>query len=213
VASFCSKCGTELSPGAQSCASCGASVAMPVAAVAPAPPLVTAPAPSGNNAVKIILIIVAVVVGLGIVGAGAFGFLVWRVAHAVHVSGSGKDVTINTSSGSIRANSSETFTAADLGTDLYPGATSGKGSMRMSLPTGTMVTAVYVTNDSKDQVVAFYKEKFGSGASVIESEDGAVISATKGEKESVVVTVTANSSEYGGKTQVAIVHTTSNKAS
>ena len=213
MASFCSKCGTELSPGAQSCASCGASVAMPVAAVAPAPPLVTAPAPSGNNAVKIILIIVAVVVGLGIVGAGAFGFLVWRVAHAVHVSGSGKDVTINTSSGSIRANSSETFTAADLGTDLYPGATSGKGSMRMSLPTGTMVTAVYVTNDSKDQVVAFYKEKFGSGASVIESEDGAVISATKGEKESVVVTVTANSSEYGGKTQVAIVHTTSNKAS
>ncbi len=213
MASFCSKCGTELSPGAQSCASCGASVAMPVAAVAPAPPLVAAPASSGGNAVKIILIIVAVFVGLGIVGAGAFGFLVWRVAHAVHVSGSGKDVTINTSSGSIRANSSETFTAADLGTDLYPGATSGKGSMRMSLPTGTMVTAVYVTTDSKDQVVAFYKEKFGSDASVIESEDGAVISATKGEKESVVVTVTANSSEYGGKTQVAIVHTTSNKAS
>lgn len=76
-----------------------------------------------------------------------------------------------------------------------------------------MVTAVYVTTDSKDQVVAFYKEKFGSDASVIESEDGAVISATKGEKESVVVTVTANSSEYGGKTQVAIVHTTSNKGS
>ena len=213
MASFCSKCGTELSPGAQSCASCGAPVAMPAAEVTPAPPLVTAPAPSGNNAVKIILIIVAVFVGLGIVGAGAFGFLVWRVAHAVHVSGSGKDVTINTSSGSIRANSSETFTAADLGTDLYPGATSGKGSMRMSLPTGTMVTAVYVTTDSKDQVVAFYKEKFGSGASIIESQDGAVISATKGEHESVVVTVTTNSSEYGGKTQVAIVHTTSNKPS
>jgi nitrate reductase NapE component len=183
------------------------------AAVAPAPPLVTAPPTSGNNAVKIILIVVAVIVGLGIVGAGAFGFLVWRVAHAVHVSSSGKEVSINTSSGSIRTNSSETYTAADLGTDLYPGATSGKGSMRMSLPTGTMVTAVYVTSDSKDQVVAFYKEKFGSGASVIESQDGAVISATKGEQESVVVTVTANSSEYGGKTQVAIVHTTSNKPS
>ena len=211
MASFCSKCGAELPAGAQTCASCGTAVAAPVVAAAPIPP---PPAQSGgNNAVKIILIVVAVVVGLGILGAGAFGFLVYRVAHAVHVSGSGKEVTISTPGGSFSTNASESFTAADLGTDIYPGATSGKGSMRMSLPSGSMVTAVYVTGDSKDQVVSFYKDKFGSDASVMESPDGAVITGKKGENESVVVTVTANASQYEGKTQVAIVHTTAKKGS
>jgi len=35
---------------------------------------------AGNNVVKIILIVVAIFVGLGILGAGAFTFMVWRVA-------------------------------------------------------------------------------------------------------------------------------------
>ncbi len=34
----------------------------------------------------------------------------------------------------------------------------------MSVPTGSVVTAVYVTSDSKDQVLDFYKSKFGSDA-------------------------------------------------
>jgi len=211
VASFCSKCGTELSPGAQSCASCGAPAVAPVAVAAPVPPA-PAPTSSGTSAVKIILIVVAIFVGLGILGAGAFGFVVWRVAHAVHVSGSGKDFSVNTPGGTISANSGETFTASDLGADVYPGATTGKGSMRMTLPTGTMVTGVFVTSDSKDQVVAFYKGKFGSSASVMESNEGAVLSFSK-ENESVVVTVTANSSEYEGKTQIAVVHTKTTKSS
>jgi hypothetical protein len=211
VATFCSQCGTELSPGAQACASCGTPAPSPIPVAASAPPVV-APASSGSNALKIILIIVAVFVGLGILGAGAFGFFVWRVAHAVHVSGSGKDITVETPGGSISAGGGGNISASDLGADVYPGATTGKGSMRMSLPTGSMVTGVFVTSDSKDQVVAFYKEKFGSGASVIESNDGAVITSTK-EEESVVVTVTANSSEYDGKTQIAIVHTKSSKSS
>ncbi len=88
MASFCSKCGAELSPDAQSCTACGAPVAAPAAVVTPAQP-VAAPAKSGSSALKIILIILAVFIGLGILGAGAFGFFVWRVAHAVHVSGSG----------------------------------------------------------------------------------------------------------------------------
>jgi len=211
VASYCSKCGTELPAGAQACTSCGTAVAAPPMAATQIPP---APVQSGsNNTVKIILIVVAVVVGLGILGAGAIGFLVYSVAHAVHVSSSGKEVSISTPGGSISTNASETFSAADLGTDIYPGAITGKGSMRMSLPTGSMITAVYVTSDSKDQVVSFYKNKFGSDASVIENADSAVISGKKGDNESVVVTVTANSSEYDGKTQVAIVHTTAQKGS
>lgn len=208
MASYCAKCGTELAPGAQACASCGTLVAAPVPAAATMPP------PSGgNNAVKIILIVVAVVVGLGLVGVAAVGYIGYRVARSVHVSGSGKEVTINTPGGSISTNASETFTSADLGTDIYPGAVTGKGSMRMSLPTGSMVTAVYVTGDSKDKVVSFYKDRFGSEVSVMDSADGAVITGKKSDNESIVVTVTPNSSEYEGKTQVAIVHTTATKGS
>ena len=82
----------------------------------------------------------------------------------------------------------------------------------MSLPTGSMVTAIYVTSDSKDQVVAFYKSKLGDGATVMDSADGAIVTLNRGQQESVMVTVTANSSQYSGKTQIAIVHTTSTKS-
>jgi zinc-ribbon domain len=211
VASFCSKCGAELSPNTQFCAACGASVAAAAAVVAPTQPL-AAPPQSGGNALKIILIIVAVFVGLGILGAGAFGFFVWRVAHAVHVSGSGGQMTLHTPGGNFSANTTESYSAADLGTDIYPGATTGKGSMRMTLPTGSMVTAVYVTSDSKDQVLSFYKTRFGSQASVFDSPDGTVLTLNKGEQESVVVTITKGSSDNEGKTQIAIVHTTSTKS-
>jgi len=83
--------------------------------------------------------------------------------------------------------------------------------MRMTLPNGSWVSAVFVTPDSKDQVVSFYKSKFGSDASIFDSAASAVISLQKGKKESIMVTVTANQSQYDGKTQVTILHTTSNK--
>ncbi len=82
----------------------------------------------------------------------------------------------------------------------------------MTLPTGSMVTAVYVTSDSKDQVLSFYKTRFGSQASVFDSPDGTVLTLNKGQQESVVVTITKGSSEYEGKTQIAIVHTASTKS-
>lgn len=211
MASFCSKCGAELSSSdALSCGACGAPV---VAAVAVPVPVqtVAVPAKSGNSALKIILIILAIVVGLGILGMGAVGFFVWRVAHAVHVSttGNGHDVTLNTPGGTFSTHSSDSYTAADLGTDIYPGATTAKGSMRMNLPTGSMVTGIFVTGDSKDQVLDFYKGKFGSDASVFDSGDATVLSINKGDKESVVLTITKGSSEYEGKTQITIVHTVS----
>lgn len=212
VPSYCSKCGVELSPGAQVCAACGAPVAAP-AAVVPPVQQAAAPAKSGTGALKIVLIVLAVAIGLGILGAGAFGYFVWRVAHAVHVSGSGSDVTVHTPGGSITANTSETYTASDLGTDIYPGAVSGKGSMRMSLPTGSMVSAVYVTGDSKDQVLNFYKTRFGSDASIFDSSEGTVLTINKGEDESVVVTITKGSSDNEGKTEIHIVHTTTKKPS
>jgi hypothetical protein len=179
----------------------------------PSQPL-AAPAKSGGSALKIVLIIVAVIVGLGILGVGAITYVVYRAAHAFHVTGTGDNahVTMNVPGVNISANTGDNFSASDLGTDIYPGATAGKGGMRMSLPSGSMVTAVFVTPDSKDQVVSFYKSKFGSDVSVFDEANGAMITAQKSKQESVMVTVNANKSEYDGKTQITIVHTISTKA-
>ena len=228
MASYCGKCGTEVPSGTQFCTACGTpSSAVPPVDAAPvqqapvqqAPvqqvPFQPAPAPakSGSSALKIVLIVVAIFVGLGIIGAGLVGYGVWRVAHKLGVSSNGEHVTMSTSEGTVDVNTSKTYSADELGTEIYPGAQATKGSMKMDLPTGSMVTSVFTTSDSKDQVVAFYKNKFGSEASVMDVQDAAIISVKKGEKESVMVTVSSKDSENDGKTQIAIVHTTNNKPS
>jgi hypothetical protein len=215
MASFCTKCGAQVSPDNQFCTACGASSAAG-AAVATSLPPAAAPARSGGSAVKVILIVVAVFIGMGIIGAGIFGYGVWRISRAVHVSGgSGADrqVTINTPGGTITADSSEKFTASELGTEIYPGARPGHGSMRMEMPTGSMVTATFITSASKDQVLAFYKANLGSAATVVDMPDGAILTLPRGQQESVTVTITSKPSENDGKTKIAIVHTKSNKPS
>lgn len=192
------------------------------AAGAPVPSMPPPPAQSGGgSALKIVLIVLAIFVGLGIVGAGAFGYMVWRVSHAIRaaaVSSSAPDgasgsVTMNTPAGAITTGPATSFTAEELGTDIYPGAKSIKGGMRMNLPTGFMTTGVFVTSDSKEAVRDFYKGKLGSDTSVFESDDAAVLTAKRGEEESVMVTISARQAEADGKTRIVIVHTKATKPS
>jgi hypothetical protein len=179
---------------------------------APVPYPQAAPATGGSSAVKVILIVLAIVVGLGILGAGAVGFMVWRVAHAIHTSAKNGEFSINTPGGTLSAGAASHFTAAELGTDIYPGAEATKGGMRMNLPSGSITSGVFVTSDSKEQVVSFYKQKLGSDASVFDAADSAMITLKKGEHETVMVTVSNRAGENDGKTKISIVHTT-NKGS
>jgi hypothetical protein len=227
MASYCGKCGTEVPSGTQFCTACGTpSSAGPVAAVpveqlpvqqVPVQQVPFQPAPvqakSGSSALKIVLIVVAIFVGLGILAAGAVGYGVWRVAHRLGVSTNGQHVTMSTSEGTVDFNASKSYSADELGTEIYPGAQSAKGGMKMDLPSGSMITGIFTTSDSKDQVVAFYKGKFGSEASVMDVQDAAIMTVKKGAKESVMVTVTSKDSENDGKTKIAIVHTTNSKPS
>jgi hypothetical protein len=171
-----------------------------------------APASSGSSAVKIILIIVAVIVVLGILGLGAIAFVGYRVAHAVHVTGPNGQVSINTPGGTISANQSQSYTAAELGTDIYPGAENARGGMKMSTPTGSMVIGSFLTSDSKQQVIDFYKSKFGNQASVFDTADGAMLTQAVSKQETVMVTVTANQTRDNGKTRITITHTINTKA-
>jgi hypothetical protein len=209
VASFCTKCGAELSPDKQVCTTCGAAAA----SAQPTYTQTAAPPAKSSSAVKIILIIVAIVVGLGVIGMGVAGYTVWRVSRSIRMSNNGTAVTLSTPDGKVDLNTTESYTASELGTDIYPGAQSVKGGMRMDLSTGSMVTGIFVTSDSKDQVVAFYKNKFGSGASTFDTADGAILTLPMGDKESVMVTVSSRRSENDGKTKLVIVHTKNTKAS
>jgi hypothetical protein len=218
MASFCTKCGAASSSDTQFCTSCGAPVAASASGPMPAqvvayPPPAAAPPGSGGSAVKIILIVVAVVIGLGMLGSAIFAFTVWRVARSIRVEGPNGQVSINTPGGTTSVNEAQTYSASELGTDIYPGAQGTRGSMKMDLPTGSMVTGVFITSDSKEQVVEYYRSKFGSGASVYDSTNSALLTLNKGSQESVMVTVAANSSQDSGKTRISIVHTKGNKPS
>jgi hypothetical protein len=173
----------------------------------PVPPPVGAPPPkSGSSAVKIILIIVGVIFFLGLVVAGIVGYGIYRVAHSIHKDANGQ-ITINTPKGAISENPNETMTASDLGIAIYPGATQGKGSLRMTIAGKSMVTANFLTPDSPDKVFAFYKDKAGPNAQIMSTGDGGIITIQNG-SNSVTVTVNQSASENNGETQITIVNTT-----
>jgi hypothetical protein len=174
----------------------------------PVPQPVGAPPPkSGSSAVKIILIVVGVIFFLGLIVAGIVGYGIYRVAHSIHKDANG-EITINTPKGSISANPDQTFTASDLGIAIYPGATQGKGGLRMSIGSKSMVTANFLTPDSPDKVMTFYKGLAGPNAQIMSTGSGGIITMQNG-SNSVTVTVNQSASENNGETQITIVNTTS----
>jgi hypothetical protein len=173
----------------------------------PVPQPVGAPPPkSGSSAVKIILIVVGVIFFLGLIVAGIVGYGIYRVAHSIHKDANG-EITINTPKGSISANPDQTFTASDLGIAIYPGATQGKGGLRMSIGSKSMVTANFLTPDSPDKVMTFYKGLAGPNAQIMSTGSGGIITMQNG-SNSVTVTVNQSASENNGETQITIVNTT-----
>jgi hypothetical protein len=231
MAAFCTKCGAPASGDTAFCTKCGAPLAATVAA-APTPaaytpppsnapaapytqpaaayvqPVAVAAAPvKGGSALKIILIIVAVFVGLGVLSVAGIMFGIWRVSKVVHVSDNGKGgVAITTPGGTYSAGNTP-VSASDLGVDLYPGATQQQGAVRITTPNGSAITATYVTSDSMDKVIDFYKGKLGASASVFQSDKSAVLSLnSEDKKDSVMVTI---SSDTPGQTKIGILHSKS----
>jgi len=153
----------------------------------PLPP--AAPPKQGSSALKIVLIIVAIFVGIGLLGAAVVGYGVYKVAKAVKMS----------------ANSSEPVTSGDLGVAIYPGATQGKGTLRMTIAGKAMVTANYQTSDSKDQVLAFYQSNLGPQAQIATNANGGTLILNRSSGDSVTVTVAQNPGMHDGQTQIVIV--------
>lgn len=164
------------------------------------------PPGSGNTVLKIVLIVIGVFVVLGVLVAGVIGFVGYRVAKSAHQNADGS-VSFSTPNGSITTGKSVNISAADLGTDPYPGATSAVGSMNMKTSSGSMVTAVYTTPDPSDKVVSFYKEKLGDHASVVQTGHGTTFTSGERDKNQITISI----SPQGDLTKIAIVHITSTK--
>ncbi len=117
---------------------------------------------------------------LGLVLAGTTGC-------KVHVDKTedGKNIKIATPFGNIAVNKDEA-TPADLGLPSYPGATldndnDGNKSARVDLGFGSFKLRVkmahYVTHDSRDQVLSFYRRALSEYGSVIECAGGEAVGA------------------------------------
>jgi hypothetical protein len=164
------------------------------------------PPGSSNTILKVVLIVVGVFVLLGVLVAGVIGFVGYRVAKSARHNSDGS-VSFSTPNGTVTTGKSLNLSAEDLGTDPYPGAASSVGSMNMKTGNGSMVTAVYTTSDPADKVVAFYKEKLGDQASVVQTGHGTTL--TSGERNKNQVTISVSS--QGDLTKIAIIHITQNK--
>ncbi len=162
------------------------------------------PASSGSNAVKIILIVIAVLIGMGILSAMLAGFGVWRLSRMARVNRNG--VTFSTPNGAITTGGAMDVTEAELGLPIYPGAVHGEGGMRIHSGNSSMVTATYSTPDPPNKVLDFYKSKLDGNASIIQTGTGGVISSGQRNKESWMITVSADPALNGGKTKIAIMH-------
>jgi hypothetical protein len=156
----------------------------------PYPPGYYPPPKKGPSALKIVLIIVGILVGLGIIGAAIAGYGVYRLAKSGNLTSSNQPVT-----------------ASELGVALYPGAEQ-QANVHATVLGKDVLTATFLTSDSKDQVVAFYQNALGSSAQASSSVNGESFMLDKGAGESIIVTVSQSALRDQGKTQIVVVHTT-----
>lgn len=175
----------------------------------PTPQLMKVPAGSRGGAGKVIVIILGVLFVLAL--AVVIG--IWAVWHHytkdMHISqNKNGEATITTPGGTFSSSNDKTYTADELGIDLYPGATSAKGSFSMNTGKGSMITATFVTNDSEEAVATYYKNKSGLGEkTTMETDNGSIITFNKSQHDVVMVTVKGHDASHDNKTVIVIVHT------
>jgi hypothetical protein len=226
MAAFCTKCGASLSSGTGFCSSCGTPIAassippVATAGAVPAPlyaqpvpagyPVVGAPPPRSSGVLKIVLIVIAVIVGLGVLGAGALGFMAWRVSKSLTADSNGKGVTLSVPGGPTISAGDSTATDAELGVPMYPGAAREKGGLNMSSASASMIMAHFSTSDSVSEVVDFYKSKMGAGAVAVSTGNGTVLNSGGPDTDRIMVTVGPGSGADAGKTTIVVMHSKKN---
>ncbi len=218
MARFCTQCGSPAEEALRFCPKCGAQLAAAAApAQAPAAqatPTIgaptgaaAAPAKKGSPVLKIVLLVLGVFVLVGILSAAAGIYFLYKAKQKVSgMIEAAKTVSsaVGTPEVQIRKGGAGSAAAASATVDVpsYPGSaptSSGGGISLGSL--GGVSGQEFETSDPVEKVLDFYKEKFGSKISIVQSEGNATFSLKVG---NAVTTVTITRDEEAGKTKINI---------
>jgi len=223
MAQFCTKCGSPIPDGMRFCTGCGATVGgppapaalSPVAPVTPSavavPPAPAPAASSGSPVLKILLIVLAIIMFFGLLTAGACVYMVYRAKQRVTqfekqiqtnlpaTTGGQTGVTQPGATG--QGPGQPGAPAVDLGAMAYPGATAVEGQSTGSVAGIGIQKQVFLTDDSVDKIVAYYKDKLGSRAMVSENEGKAALQVVG---SNGLVTIAIEPDTSSGKTKITI---------
>ena|SRR5438270_434545 len=214
--SFCTGCGNNVDPASRFCDKCGKPMstipAQPAASAASAParaPVTQqAPAKKSGGALKIVLIVLGVLLLLFVIGiASVVGMGIYFAKQAKIHQGPDGNTKIETPFGNIEADD-PAKTAEKMGIDVYPGADPVKnGAGSISMGDFSAGSAQFETNDSVDQVAAFYK---GQYPRALHSENNGAHSFTVSSKDKMVI-ITLQ--EQGSKTAINLAQVIAPKSS
>jgi len=192
---FCTTCGAVVSgspagaPASQPPAP-SAPLAAPPAAVAPVvagAPVAAPAAKSGSPIMKIVLIVVAVIIFFMVIVGASCAYMLYRAKQKVSQFEKQVQTTFPSRMGTREVrptatpqNPGENPTpgagpAIDIGQLSYPGATLGQGTNQSIFGAAGFKMQEYITADSVDTVLAYYRGKLGSNAMVTQSGGNAVL--------------------------------------
>jgi hypothetical protein len=160
--------------------------------------------------VKIVLIVLAVFLLVSSLGVGACIYYAYKVKQRVSQFEKQARVTFPTATGTREVRIQPATPAAptppagpvvDTGVAVYPGATPWGGGSQMTMAGTSIKTQEYLTDDSVDKVLAFYKDKLGATAMVTESGGQAVLQVFGANGQT---TVAIKPDPSTGKTKISI---------
>ncbi|MBI4166603.1 MAG: zinc ribbon domain-containing protein [Acidobacteria bacterium] len=228
MAQFCTACGTPVEEGLRFCSQCGAAIAAEEPTVAnvnlepsPEPGVTPAPAPtpappaakSSSPILKIVIIVVLVFVLLGIAGIATCAYVAYRmknkVTEQIKLDEDKKTIEIPTPGGTIKMGESSAETPTEIGgVPVYPGAKALSGGGHFSFGDKFQIGGQeFATDDSVDQVVAFYRDKYGKDLNEVQSEGHYRLSINSGtQQQPHIVTIDVAADADSGKTKVVMTH-------
>ena len=177
-------------------------------APAPAVPAVAAAPKKSSPFVKILLVVVGLFVFVVVASMGTCIYIGYRAKQKITAmadQAKKEGYSLETPQGRLGESgpSSQTASAATQDVPPYPGSTPTETGGGLTFGNqGGVSSQEYETSDSVDQVLSFYKEKYGSEIVAVESEGNAKFTYRT---ETGVTTVTITHDEDSGTTKIALV--------
>lgn len=144
----------------------------------------------------------------GLIGAGACVYYAYRFKQRMNQYRQQVRITAPMPSGTQEVHpqpnpAPTTETAAPIDTEVatYPGATAAEGGGEMSMGGGAVKVQQFVTDNSVDKVVSFYKDKLGPKSMVQQTGDQALVQLA-GSNGVISITITRDAAS--GKTKFSI---------